>query len=112
MAIKSEKATTEVVGKAVTEAVENASKTDTDVVEPTQQIYIGPNTPQLTTYTVVQGKFPIHIEALIKKCPSIRNLFVPITKLTTLEPKTKTKGTIEYRHFQNVLEFMAKKERD
>jgi len=77
-----------------------------------QRIYIGPNTLQLAKYTVIEGEMPVHIQSLAKKCPSIEKLFVPVEKFTALELKTKTKGSIEYRRFQDVLDYFVKKERE
>ncbi|MEK4713472.1 hypothetical protein [Sporosarcina sp. FSL K6-5500] len=72
-----------------------------------QRIFIGPNMLQLTTYTVVESDFPKNIESLIEKCPAVEKLFVPIAELTTAEPRTKTKGTIEHRNYIKVLEFIS-----
>ena len=106
MAIKQDKADPKLVKEVMEKVVAEKSQ------GLKQLIYIGPNMLQLTAYTVIESDVPVHIQSLIEKCPSIEKLFVPIEKFTALEPKAKTKGTIEHRHFQNVLEYIAKKERE
>lgn len=90
------------------------SKTNEQVIEQNeveknnfgQKIYIGPSLLQMTTYTVIEGGYPTHIQSVIDKCPSIQKLFVPVDKFTVLEPKTKQKGTLEYRNYNDVIEFI------
>lgn len=74
-----------------------------------QYIYIGPNIPGLTTYTVIEGKgkYPIHIKKFVKECAAVGKLFVPVAQLTVAEPKTKTKGALEHRNYTKVLEYLA-----
>ena len=90
------------------EATKEAVEIQSPKVE--QRIYIGPNMLQLTSYTVVESDFPLHIKELFKKCPSVEKLFVPVAELTIAEPRTKKSGTMEHRHYRKVLEFINGKQ--
>lgn len=76
----------------------------------TQRIYVGPNLLELQKYTVVEDKFTRHIEELIEKCPSIGKLFVPIEEMAYVEKRAAEKGTLEYRHFNKVIEYASGKD--
>ena len=43
-----------------------------------QKIYVGPNLLGLTKYTVVESTEVAHVQTLVKYCPEIEKLFVPI----------------------------------
>lgn len=87
-----------------------AAETEEQTAVPSmQKIYIGPNLLSMTTYTVIDGAFPLHIEDLIKKCSAIEKLCVPITDFVESEKRAKTKGTLEHRQFNKILEFMQGK---
>lgn len=75
----------------------------------TQKIYVGPNILGLAKYSVIENEFTAHIKGFIEKCPSIEKLFVPILEMTETETRAKEKGTLEYRHYQNVVAFEAEK---
>jgi len=111
------KPTPEMVEQAVVTSVENKEKLSTEedptpelaeqVVAPSmQKIYIGPNLLSMTTYTVIEDNFPLHIESLIEKCPAIEKLCVPLSDFVESEKRTKTKGTLEHRQFRIILEFI------
>lgn len=70
-----------------------------------KRIYIGPNILGLITYTVIEGKYPGHIEKFVEDCPEIHRLFVPINELANSEKKKAKKGTIEHRNYRKVKEF-------
>lgn len=73
--------------------------------ELTQRIYVGPNLLELQKYTVVEEKFTPHIEGLIKKCPAVGKLFVKIEEMAYVESRVKEKGTLEHRHYNNVIAY-------
>lgn len=70
-------------------------------------IYIGPNLLQMTKYTVLAGGIPKHVESLLEKCPAVEKLIVPIKRLAISEQKTKKKGTLEHKYYQDVLSFLS-----
>ena len=70
-------------------------------------IYIGPNMLSLTAFTVLESGYPHHIEVLVKKCPDVGKLFVPISELAEAQSRTQRKGTIEHRRFTKVLEYIS-----
>lgn len=74
-----------------------------------KRIYIGPNMLQLTTYTVIENEYPVHIKDLVSKCPDIDKLFVSVDSLVEAEKRAKTKGTLEYRYYTNIVEFNSKR---
>lgn len=86
----------------VEKAIINAIPKTTEI---TQKIYVGPNILGLPRYTVVEEDFTAHIKGFIKKCPEIEKLFVPIAEMTEVENRTKVKGTLENRYFNEILEF-------
>lgn len=90
----------EVVGQTIV----NATPTSTNI---TQKIYVGPNILGLPRYTVVEEDFTAHIKSFIKKCPEIEKLFVPIAEMTEVENRTKVKGTLENRYFNEILKFYS-----
>lgn len=114
-----EKATPEMVEQAVKSSVEvKEQPTNEDpttetgeqtVVTSMQKIYIGPNLLSMTTYTVIEGEYPLHIDELIKKCPAIGKLCIPVANFVEAEKRAKTKGTLEHRQFNKILEFMQGK---
>lgn len=114
-----EKPTPEMVEQAIIPSVDikelsteeqPAVETEEQTVVPSmKKIYIGPNLLSMTTYTVIDGALPLHIEDLIKKCPAIEKLCVPITDFVESEKRAKTKGTLEHRQFNKILEFMQGK---
>lgn len=85
---------------------EDVKVNSAEVSKPEQLIYIGPSLLEITTYTVVKNGYPSHIQGLIKNCPSVQKLFVPVDKFTSLEPKTKQKGTLEYRYYNDVIDYI------
>lgn len=130
MAIGKDKADAELVGEKIAEVVNEKSKDELkpmEVVGETpgetteehvisgsdeqmkQYIYVGPNFPGLTSYTVIDGKdkYPVHIKKIVTGCPSVGKLFVPVAELTSVEPATKTKGTLEYRNYTKAIEYLA-----
>lgn len=70
-------------------------------------IYIGPNLIQMTKYTVFNGGIPKHVASLIKKCPAVEKLLIPVEELTKREPKIKKQGTLEHKYYQEVLSFLS-----
>ncbi len=114
-----EKPTPEMVEQAIISSVDikdlsteeqpTTENEEQSAVPSTQKIYIGPNLLSMTTYTVIDGAFPLHIEDLIKKCPAIEKLCVPVTDFVEAEKRAKTKGTLEHRQFNKILEFMQGK---
>lgn len=74
----------------------------------TQRIYVGPGSIELQRYAVVEKEYPVHIAELVKKCPAIDKLFVPIANFTAVEQKIAKTGTLENKKFQEVAEFLAK----
>lgn len=98
--VKASPATAEQIGNAIKSVVKKES-----VI--TQKIYVGPNILGLPKYTVIETEFTAHIKGFIEKCPSIEKLFVPILDMAEIESRTKEKGTLEYRHYQNVATFEA-----
>ena len=102
------KATPDQVGKVLTEIA--AKKKAPIHKEPVpQKIYVGPNLLGLSRYTVVESNITPHIENLIKECPEIEKLIVPITKMAETEGRIKEKGTLEHRHYNNVLKYLNRK---
>lgn len=97
-----DKATTSpaLVGEAIKAALPKA------VVIP-QKIYVGPNLLGLPKYTVIESEFTPHIKTFIADCPAVEKLFVPIAEMANTEQRLQTKGTLEYRHYHNVLDFIA-----
>lgn len=75
-----------------------------------QQIYIGPNLPGLTSYTVIdgEGKYPVHIKKIVDACAAVGKLFVPVDELSVSSQKAQVKGTLEYRYVTKVNDFMRK----
>lgn len=88
--------------KAIGKATAEAASEPADAL---QKIYIGPNLPMLTTYTVIDGGYPAHVENAIKDCPSLKRMFVPIDELVESQQRVQKKGTIEHRRYTEVLEF-------
>lgn len=70
-------------------------------------IYIGPNLVQMTKYTVFTEGIPKHVESVMKKCPAVEKLLVPIKNLAYSEQRTRKKGTLEHKHYQEVLSFLS-----
>lgn len=97
-----------VVEQSQTAIIQEQEKV-TPLTDIDQKIYIGPNLLSMTTYTVIGGAFPLHIEDLIKKCPAIEKLCVPITDFVESEKRAKTKGTLEHKQYKKILEFMQGK---
>lgn len=70
-----------------------------------QSIYLGPSVPGLSKYTVIESEQANHIKQYVKDCPEIGKLIVPVLKMAEKEGRLKTKGTLEYRQNEKVLEF-------
>lgn len=75
----------------------------------TQRIYVGPNLLELQKYTVMEDGFTPHIKDLIKKCPAVGKLFVAIGVMAYTESRTQERGTLEHRHYNNVIEYSNRK---
>lgn len=112
---KNEKFTDTVTEKQVAEAFtpkdaelteEHVEKVfDTRGAALTQKIYVGPNLLGLPKYTVIETEFTEHIKKVIKECPDIGKLFVPIPDMAETEKRLKEKGTREHRYNQNIAHY-------
>jgi len=78
--------------------------------DPEQMIYCGPNVPggALQRYTVFKGGIPGHLDNLIKECPAIKKLCVPVFDFAKTKRSISTKGTPESSFYQQVLKFVNK----
>lgn len=74
-----------------------------------QKIYVGPNIPGLPKYTVVESLEIPHVQNIIKDCAAVEKLFIPIEKMAEVEVRVATKGTLEHRHLNKVIEFINAK---
>ncbi|MBO8136801.1 MAG: hypothetical protein H0Z40_01480 [Desulfotomaculum sp.] len=72
-----------------------------------QLIYCGPNLPKgvLNQFAVYRGSLPKHLDVHINACPAIKNLLVPVSKLTKTLQNIKTPGTAEYNWFKQVQKY-------
>lgn len=76
------------------------------VEQPQKRIYVGPASARITKYTVLESDFPPHLKELVQECPDVEKLFVPILELQATEKRITTKGTLEHRAYNNVVEFL------
>lgn len=80
-----------------------ARKTKKKAHEPL--IYIGRTIPGLTRYTVfTEGRFPPHVEQIIKQNERIRGLIVPVKGLQTARRDIQTKGHILNFHATHLMD--------
>lgn len=73
--------------------------------DPAPVVYCGPTLPkaQLVAMSIFRGGLPKHVQDLIVKTPEIGRLIVPVEKLATIQGKTRTPGTEEFRLYQAVM---------
>lgn len=71
-------------------------------------IYLGPNLFKygLMTNKVYKGEIKID-ETLLKKCPLIKNLVVPVEKIDTVLQAIKIKGTVQNQAVQQIMKGSA-----
>ena len=62
----------------------------------TAMVYVGPSLPKgvLNQFTVFRGEFPPHIVTLMGKSESLKNLMVPVSKLSQARKEIMTKGSL------------------
>lgn len=86
--------------------IEKAEKTEVKA-EKVSLIYCGGNFPagKLASFTVFKDGIPSHIEGLIKECPAIRSLFVPVEKFALTMQKINDKNSAEHQIFKQVEKF-------
>lgn len=102
------KANTEQVGEAI-KSVSPAPAPEVHKEKLPQKIYVGPNIPGLPKYTVVESIKVPHVQNIIKECAAVEKLFVAIDKMAETEARAATKGTLEHRHLNKVIEFLNAK---
>ena len=75
-----------------------------------QLIYCGPNLlgGRIMKYTVFRGGIPVYLNDLLEELPDIRELIVPISKLTDVQAKTLKQGTREYQLYNDISKFNEK----
>ena len=95
--------------KKMGEVTKESSEETVEKKELPQRIYVGPNLLELQKYTVMEDGFTPHVEELIKKCPSIKKLFVPIKSMALTEERAGTRGTLEHRHFNKIITYASGK---
>lgn len=98
--------TAETVGKAIVSAI----PVHKEKVE--QKIYVGPNLLGLPKYTVVESVKAAHIQSIIKECPEVKKMFVPIEKMSETEQRIGQKGTLEHRHYKVATEYKVAKAKE
>lgn len=75
-------------------ASQDAVKTSAPVTWP--RIYVGPSLPKakLPQFTVFANGFPQHIQDLMAKSPSLKQLIVPTSKVQQARRDLAVKGTL------------------
>lgn len=77
--------------------------------KPERLIYCGPTLPGglLQQYTVYKGGIPGHLKDATDKCPAIKALFVPHTKLQAVVVAIRSPGSLEnlrYKEIQKIIQ--------
>lgn len=99
MSKKEEKATKEMVGKALMgEEIHIPS-------EPL--VYCGPSFPggSIQQFSVYKNGIPEHAQVAEKECPSLTHLFKPVSKLAETRKNLNKVGSRNYQLYQAVLNF-------
>lgn len=69
-------------------------------------IYCGPNfTGELQQFSIFKEGIPDHIKTYIEKCPEIKRMFYPTSKLIKVRNKIKEQGSKENQMYIKILEF-------
>ena len=78
--------------------------------KPERLIYCGPSLPGglLQRHTIYKGGLPEHLKSVIEKCPSIKALFVPASKLASVNAAIGSPGTLENLQYREITEFVRK----
>lgn len=86
----------------------NDTKQTTEKNECTQYIYVGPSLPsgKLQSNTVFKGNFKKIVDMLsgiIDEIPQIKNLIIPINKLSEYEKKLNRKDNIISKYYSDIV---------
>ncbi|MBU2701685.1 hypothetical protein Ga0466249_002804 [Sporomusaceae bacterium BoRhaA] len=84
-------------------------ETKTAVAEAaTTQIYVGPNIPKegLNRFRVYKNGTPKHFEQLFSACPTVKNLFVDIDKLSTILKQLDQTGSAYHTWYATVTDYV------
>jgi hypothetical protein len=69
-------------------------------------VYCGPSfMGQVQQFSVFKGGIPNYLDNHIENCPSIKNLFIPISKLAITRNKLNKQGSRENQLYKNILEY-------
>jgi hypothetical protein len=72
-------------------------------------IYCGPSLPGglLRQHTVYRNGLPKYLEEHFKKCPALRQLFVPVEELSATTQAVQTAGSAESIYYAEVLKHFS-----
>lgn len=71
-------------------------------------IYCGPSLPTglLQQHTIYKGGIPEHLKNVIEKCPGIKSLFVPYSKLQAVTAAIQSAGSLENLQYRDIQKFI------
>jgi hypothetical protein len=74
-------------------------------------IYVGPSLPNglLTKYTIFSNGIPEHLKAHFEKCPSFKQLFIPVSQLPAVENRLKDATSAEAVFYRQTAQYFTRK---